>query len=115
MMFTLMKILKKGKHMRYKLHILKTGRKKSLKKIGWAIRLSSQIQKLCNTTDNMSQAKSNLTPVMDLYGIPQVVKVLDNMLEEVPEASHLYFFSLKLLLNKDKRIMFLSISPKIRA
>ncbi|MFQ6650469.1 hypothetical protein Gotur_022580 [Gossypium turneri] len=62
----------------------------------------------------MSQATSSLTPIMDPYGIPQV-KVLDSMSEEVPEASLLYFFALKLLLNKDKRIMFLSINPKIRA
>ncbi|KAL1134372.1 hypothetical protein V6Z11_A12G099000 [Gossypium hirsutum] len=65
--------------------------------------------------DNMSQATSSLTPVMDPYGIPQAVKVLDSMAEEVLEASPLYFFSLKLLLNKDKQIMFLSINPKIRA
>ncbi|KHG12759.1 hypothetical protein F383_18018 [Gossypium arboreum] len=63
----------------------------------------------------MSQATSSLTPVMDPYGIPQAVKVLDSKAEEVLEASPLYFFSLKLLLNKDKRIMFLSINPKIRA
>ncbi|MBA0648498.1 hypothetical protein Goklo_016204 [Gossypium klotzschianum] len=50
----------------------------------------------------MSQATSTLTPVMDPYGIPQAVKVLDSMSEEVPEASLLYFFSLRLLLNKDK-------------
>ncbi|KAL1175009.1 hypothetical protein V6Z11_A04G057100 [Gossypium hirsutum] len=93
----------------------KTGRKKSSKQIRGAARLSSQIEKLCNAADNMSQATSSLTPVMDPYGIPQVVKVLDSMLEVVPEASPLYFFSLKLLLNKDKRIMFLSINPKIRA
>ncbi|KAL1073172.1 hypothetical protein V6Z11_D11G202900 [Gossypium hirsutum] len=93
----------------------KTGRKKSSKKIGGAARLSSQIEKLCNAADNMSQATSSLTPVMDPYGIPQAVKVLDSMSEEVPEASPLYFFTLKLLLNKDKRIMFLSINPKIRA
>ncbi|KAH1047752.1 hypothetical protein J1N35_038536 [Gossypium stocksii] len=93
----------------------KTGRKKSSKQIGWAARLSSQIEKLCNATDNMSQATSSLTLVMDPYGIPQAVKVLDIMLEEVPEASPLYFFALKLLLNKDKRIMFLSINPKIKA
>ncbi|PPS13889.1 hypothetical protein GOBAR_AA06688 [Gossypium barbadense] len=67
------------------------------------------------TADNMSQATSNLTPVIDPYGILQAVKVLDSMSEEVPEVSPLYFFSLKLLLNKDKRIMFLSINPKIRA
>ncbi|XP_052483102.1 L10-interacting MYB domain-containing protein [Gossypium raimondii] len=46
---------------------------------------------------------------------PSSVKVLDNMSEEVPEASPLYFFALKLLLNKEKRIMFLSINLKIRA
>ncbi|MFQ6628967.1 hypothetical protein Gotur_007418, partial [Gossypium turneri] len=34
----------------------------------------------------MSQATSSLTPVMDPYGIPQAVKVLDNMSEEVLEA-----------------------------
>ncbi|KAH1081898.1 hypothetical protein J1N35_021659 [Gossypium stocksii] len=68
-----------------------------------------------SSADNMSQATSSLTPVMDPYGIPQAVKVFDSMSEEVPEASPLYFFILKLLLNKDKRIMFLSINPKIRA
>ncbi|PPR83203.1 hypothetical protein GOBAR_AA37511 [Gossypium barbadense] len=93
----------------------KTGRKKSSKQIGGAARLSSQIEKLCNAADNMSQATSSLTPVMNPYGIPQVVKVLDSMSEEVPEASPLYFFALILLLNKDKRIMFLSINPNIRA
>ncbi|KAK5793171.1 hypothetical protein PVK06_034309 [Gossypium arboreum] len=48
----------------------KTGRKKSSKQIGGAARLSSQIEKLCNAADNMSQAISSLTPVMDPYGIP---------------------------------------------
>ncbi|MBA0777877.1 hypothetical protein Gotri_005839, partial [Gossypium trilobum] len=50
----------------------------------------------------MSQATSSLTPIVDPYGIPQAVKVLDSMSEEDPEASPLYFFALKLLLNKDK-------------
>ncbi|KAK5776500.1 hypothetical protein PVK06_044459 [Gossypium arboreum] len=94
---------------------LSSGRKKSSKQIGGAARLSNQIEKLCNAANNMSQATSSLTPVMDPYGIPQVVKVLDSMSEEVPEANPLYFFLLKLLLNKDKRIMFLSINLKIRA
>ncbi|KAL1087340.1 hypothetical protein V6Z11_D08G176600 [Gossypium hirsutum] len=93
----------------------KTGRKKSSKQIGEATRLSSQIEKLCNVADNMSQATSSLTLVMDPYGILQAVKMLDSMSKEVPEASPLYFFSLRLLLNKDKQIMFLSINPKIRA
>ncbi|KAL1105995.1 hypothetical protein V6Z11_D04G171100 [Gossypium hirsutum] len=93
----------------------KTERKKSSKQIGGAARLSSQIEKFCNAADNMSQAISSLTPVMDPYGIPQAVKMFDSMSEEVPEASLLYFFALRLLLNKDKRIMFLSINPKIRA
>ncbi|MBA0798401.1 hypothetical protein Gohar_008993 [Gossypium harknessii] len=62
----------------------------------------------------MSQATSSFTPIMHPYGTPQAVKVLDSMSEEVPEDSLLYFFSLRLLLNKDKRIMFLSINPKIR-
>ncbi|KAK8304999.1 hypothetical protein V6Z12_D03G032300 [Gossypium hirsutum] len=93
----------------------KTKRKKSSKQIGGAARLFGQIEKLCNAADNMSKATSSLTHVMDPYGIPQAVKMLDSMSEEVPEASPLYFFALRLLLNKDKRIMFLSINPKIRA
>nr|KJB67057.1 hypothetical protein B456_010G172100 [Gossypium raimondii] len=93
----------------------KTERKKSSKQIGGAVRLSSQIDKSCNVADNMSQATSSLTPVMDPYGIPQAVKMLNSMSEEVQEASPLYFFALKLLLNKDKLIMFLSINSKIRA
>ncbi|MFQ6656036.1 hypothetical protein Gotur_026314, partial [Gossypium turneri] len=48
-------------------------------------------EKLCNAADNMSQATSSLTPVMDSYGIPQAIKMLDSMSEEVPEASPLYF------------------------
>ncbi|PPD95711.1 hypothetical protein GOBAR_DD07267 [Gossypium barbadense] len=72
-------------------------------------------QMFMGIADSMSQATSSLTPVMDPFGIPQAVKMLDSMLEEVPEASSLYFFALRLLLNKDKRIMFLSINPKIRA
>ncbi|MBA0608825.1 hypothetical protein Godav_021005, partial [Gossypium davidsonii] len=36
--------------------------------------------------DNISQATCSLTPAMNPYGIPQVVKLLDNMSEEVLEA-----------------------------
>ncbi|MBA0725358.1 hypothetical protein Goshw_007175, partial [Gossypium schwendimanii] len=50
----------------------------------------------------MSQATSRLTPIMDPYGIQQAVKALYSMLEKVSEAISQYFFSLKLLLNKDK-------------
>ncbi|MFQ6650467.1 hypothetical protein Gotur_022580 [Gossypium turneri] len=114
MMFKLMEMVKKEKTLRYQVHILKLEERNPSKQIEGAARLSSQIEKLCNAVDNMSQATSSLTPIMDPYGIPQV-KVLDSMSEEVPEASLLYFFALKLLLNKDKRIMFLSINPKIRA
>ncbi|MFQ6620657.1 hypothetical protein Gotur_000845, partial [Gossypium turneri] len=40
---------------------------KSSKQIGGAARLSSQIEKLCNATDSMSQATSSLTPIMDPF------------------------------------------------
>ncbi|PPS04868.1 hypothetical protein GOBAR_AA15801 [Gossypium barbadense] len=89
---------------------------KEILKANWrGCKIIQSNRKICNATDNMSQATSSLTLVMDPYGIPQAVKVLGSMSEEVPEASPLYFFSLKLLLNKEKRIMFLSINPKIRA
>nr|KJB71631.1 hypothetical protein B456_011G134900 [Gossypium raimondii] len=66
-------------------------------------------------TNNMSQVTFSLTPIIDPYGIPQAIKVLDSLSEEVLEASLLYFFSMKLLINKDKRIVFLSTNPNIRA
>ncbi|MBA0705908.1 hypothetical protein Golax_018057, partial [Gossypium laxum] len=34
----------------------------------------------------MSQATSSLTLIMDPYGIPQAIKLLDSLSEEVPEA-----------------------------
>ncbi|MBA0738184.1 hypothetical protein Gogos_011583 [Gossypium gossypioides] len=54
-------------------------KKKSSKQIGGAVRLSGQIEKLCNAADNMSQATCSLTPAMDPYSIPQAIKVFDNM------------------------------------
>ncbi|KAH1031957.1 hypothetical protein J1N35_044131 [Gossypium stocksii] len=78
-------------------------------------KLDQMFMAIVATANNMSQATSSLTSFMDPYGIPQAIKVLDSLSEEIPEASPLYFFALKLLLNKDKRIMFLSINPKIRA
>ncbi|MFQ6645420.1 hypothetical protein Gotur_019427, partial [Gossypium turneri] len=63
----------------------------------------------------MSQVTFSLTPIIDPYGIPQAIKVLDSLSEEVPKTSLLYFFSMKLLINKDKRIVFLSTNPNIRA
>ncbi|PPD81666.1 hypothetical protein GOBAR_DD21400 [Gossypium barbadense] len=78
--------VKKEKNPKISSSRFKIGRKKSSKQIGGAARLSSQIEKLCSAADNMSQATSSLTPVMDLYGIPQVVKMLDSMSEEVPEV-----------------------------
>ncbi|KAG8493070.1 hypothetical protein CXB51_010381 [Gossypium anomalum] len=63
----------------------KTGRNKSSKQIRGAARLSSQIEKLCNAANNMSQATSSLTPVMDPYGIPQAVKVVDSMRKKFPK------------------------------
>ncbi|PPR91496.1 hypothetical protein GOBAR_AA29191 [Gossypium barbadense] len=91
------------------------GQKRKNPEISRATRLSSQIEKLCNAADNMSQATSSLTPVIDPYGILQAIKMLNSMSEEFLEVSSLYFFALRLLLNKDKRFMFLSINPKIRA
>ncbi|KHG01180.1 Serine--tRNA ligase [Gossypium arboreum] len=90
----------------------KTGRKKSSKQIGGAAKCPV---KLKNYTIQLTiWAKPySLTPSMDPYGIPQVVKVLDSMLDEVPEVSPLYFFSLKLLLNKDKRTMFYQLIPRL--
>ncbi|MBA0765236.1 hypothetical protein Gotri_014469, partial [Gossypium trilobum] len=79
MMFTLMETVKERKTPKISTSHFKTRRKKSSKQIGGAARLSNQIEKLCNASDNMSQATSNLTPIMDPYDIPQAVKVLDSM------------------------------------
>ncbi|OMP12108.1 hypothetical protein COLO4_03464 [Corchorus olitorius] len=67
-----------------------------------------------NSADTMSQATSQATTDADPYGIQTTIKVLDSLSEEVPKSSQLYFFSLKLMVNKEKRTVFLSISPEIR-
>ncbi|MBA0781689.1 hypothetical protein Gotri_002588 [Gossypium trilobum] len=69
MMFILIETVKKNTLVISTSHF-KIGRKKSSKKIGGAARLSGQIEKLCNATDKMSQAKFSLTHDMDPYGIP---------------------------------------------
>ncbi|KAK9033686.1 hypothetical protein V6N11_049872 [Hibiscus sabdariffa] len=93
---------------------LKTGKKNSSNQVKGATRLSMQIDKLCSAADNMSHATSSLTPVTDPFGIPQAIKMLDELTEEIPKTSHLYFFALNLIKNKENRIVFLSISPDIR-
>ncbi|KAK9006398.1 hypothetical protein V6N11_035439 [Hibiscus sabdariffa] len=92
---------------------LKTRKKKSSQQIGGAAKLSMQIDKLCSTAASMSEETSRLNPITDPFGIPQAVKILEELSEEVPEASKLYFFALKLIANKEKRIVFLSIPQRV--
>ncbi|KAK8562533.1 hypothetical protein V6N12_010610 [Hibiscus sabdariffa] len=94
--------------------ILKNEKKKSSKQVGGAAKLSLQIDKLCNTAESMSNATSRLNPVTDPFGIPKAYKVLEELSEEVPETSDLYFFALKLIANKDKRTLFLTIPDRVR-
>ncbi|KAK9002469.1 hypothetical protein V6N11_025147 [Hibiscus sabdariffa] len=74
---------------------LMTGKQNSSKQIKGATRLSMQIDKLCSAANNMSHATSSLTLVTDPFGIPQAIKMLDELTEEIPKTSHLYFFALK--------------------
>ncbi|KAK8589750.1 hypothetical protein V6N12_024141 [Hibiscus sabdariffa] len=92
----------------------KRGKRKSLKQVGGAAKLSMQIDKLCNAANNISHATSRLTPAMDPFGIQHAIKILDGLSEEVPKASELYFFALNLMVNKEKQTVFLSIDPEIR-
>ncbi|KAL4388822.1 hypothetical protein GQ457_09G015280 [Hibiscus cannabinus] len=78
----------------------KIGKIKSLKQVGGAVKLSMQLDKLCSASDNMSHAKSRLTPAMDPFGIQHAIKILDGLSKEVPKASELYFFALNLMMNK---------------
>ncbi|KAK8974371.1 hypothetical protein V6N11_034925 [Hibiscus sabdariffa] len=91
---------------------LKTRKKKSSQQIGGAAKLSMQIDKLRSTTVSMSEATSRLNPITNPFDIPQAVKILEESSEEVPEASKLYFFALKLIANKEKQVVFLSIANK---
>ncbi|KAK9008534.1 hypothetical protein V6N11_075423 [Hibiscus sabdariffa] len=88
---------------------IKFGKRKSSKQVEGVA-----VDKLCSAADSMSPAASILTPVMDPFDIPQAVKILGELSEEVPEASELYFYALKLIINNDKRVVFLSIPPRIR-
>ncbi|KAK8599852.1 hypothetical protein V6N12_049724 [Hibiscus sabdariffa] len=66
------------------------------------------------TTASMNEATSRLNPITDPFGIPHAVKVLEELSEEVPEAIKLYFFTLKLIANKEKQTMLLSIPQRVR-
>ncbi|KAE8707937.1 G2/mitotic-specific cyclin-1-like [Hibiscus syriacus] len=92
----------------------KAAKSKSAKQVGGDEKLPKQMNKLCSSADNMSRATSSLTLDMDSFFIQQAVKELDELSEEVPKASELYFFALELIMNKEKRAVFLSISPDIR-
>ncbi|GMI75007.1 hypothetical protein like AT5G05800 [Hibiscus trionum] len=93
---------------------LKTGKKKSSQQTRGAAKLSLQIDKLCSTAVSMNEATSRLNPITDPFDIPQAVKMLEELSEEIPEASKLYFFALKLIANKEKRTVFLSIPQRVR-
>ncbi|KAL4354061.1 hypothetical protein GQ457_06G014890 [Hibiscus cannabinus] len=75
---------------------LKTERKSS-RQIKGAVRLSMQIGKLCCATDNMSHATSNLTPVTYPFDIPQKIKMLDELIGEIPKTSQIYIFTPNLI------------------
>ncbi|GMJ02126.1 hypothetical protein HRI_003881800 [Hibiscus trionum] len=62
----------------------------------------------------MNEATSRLNPITYPFGIPQAVKMLEELSEEISEASKLYFFALKLIANKEKRTVFLSIPQRVR-
>ncbi|KAK8482456.1 hypothetical protein V6N11_069034 [Hibiscus sabdariffa] len=93
---------------------LKTRKKKSLQQTRGVAKLFMQIDKLCSTTASMNEATSRLNPITDPFGIPHAVKVLEELSEEVPEAIKLYFFTLKLIANKEKQTMLLSIPQRVR-
>ncbi|XP_022719182.1 L10-interacting MYB domain-containing protein-like [Durio zibethinus] len=93
---------------------LNKGKEKVPKLVGRVSKLSWQIDRLCSAAESMSTATSaKLTS--EPYTIPEAVRLLDNMEEEVPKKSLLYYFATKLLLNKDKRTMFMSLSTETRA
>ncbi|KAH1030716.1 hypothetical protein J1N35_042890 [Gossypium stocksii] len=50
---------------------------------------------------------------MDPYGIPQVIKVLDSMSEEVPEASPLYFSRLDYCSIRTSELCFYQLIPRL--
>ncbi|GMI80383.1 hypothetical protein HRI_001707600 [Hibiscus trionum] len=75
---------------------LEAGKKSSSKQIKRVARLSSQIDKPCSAANNMSHATSSLTSIIDPFDIPQAIKILDELTEEISKTSHLYFFALNL-------------------
>ncbi|OMO55186.1 hypothetical protein CCACVL1_27355 [Corchorus capsularis] len=93
---------------------LNKGKEKVPKLVGRVAKLSRQIDRLCTAAESMSTATSaKLT--FEPYNIPEAIRLLDSMEEEVPKKSQLYFFATKLFLNKDKRTMFMSLSTETRA
>ncbi|MBA0687298.1 hypothetical protein Goari_014847 [Gossypium aridum] len=93
---------------------LNKGKEKVPKLIGRVSKLSRQIDRLCSAAESMSTATSAKV-TFEPYNIPEAIRMLDNMEEEVPKMSKLYFFATKLFIDKDKRTVFMSLSSDIRA
>ncbi|XVF06279.1 hypothetical protein REPUB_Repub06bG0033800 [Reevesia pubescens] len=93
---------------------LNKGKEKVPKLVGRVAKLSRQIDRLCSAAESMSTATSTKL-TFEPYNIPEAVRLLDSMEEEVPKKSQLYYFATKLFLNKDKRTMFMSLSTETRA
>lgn len=93
---------------------LNKDKEKVPKLVGRVAKLSRQIDRLCSAAESMSTATSAKLK-FEPYNIPEAVRLLDNMEEEVPKKSQLYYFATKLFLNKDKRTMFMSLSSETRA
>lgn len=93
---------------------LNKGKEKVPKLVGRVSKLSRQIDRLCSAAESMSTATSAKI-TFEPYNIPEAIRMLDNMEEEVPKMSQLYFFATKLFIDKDKRTVFMSLSSDIRA
>uniref|UniRef100_A0A6V7QVV1 Myb/SANT-like domain-containing protein n=1 Tax=Ananas comosus var. bracteatus TaxID=296719 RepID=A0A6V7QVV1_ANACO len=83
--------------------------KKQAVEVGEAVNMPAQIDRLRDGIESRSTATS-LMKSSSGYSITEGIRLLDSI-EEIPKASALYYFATKIILDKDKRELFMALAP----
>ncbi|GAV89720.1 hypothetical protein CFOL_v3_33134 [Cephalotus follicularis] len=90
----------------------KKGKKKAREKVGGAVKMAAQIDRLIMVAE--SQVGSDSSVDNSNYSISVVINILDN-LQDIVRGSEVYMFATKLFCVKEKREMFVALGEDLRA
>ena len=77
-------------------------------------KMSSQIEKLCESMSSPRKAVSTIVFPLARYRVEEAIAALRPLQNEVPKRSSIYYFALDLFHEQIKREIFLSLDPEDR-